>query len=71
MTNAFRAGDAQVVVPLDFLRLPLIAVLGWIFYAERTDVLLFVGAAFIITGILVNLRSEARRSRVDTTLPSR
>ncbi|MBN8956606.1 MAG: DMT family transporter [Rhizobiales bacterium] len=71
MTNAFRAGDAQVVVPLDFLRLPLIAVLGWIFYAERADVLLFVGAAFIITGILVNLRSEARRSRVDTTLPSR
>ncbi len=71
MTNAFRAGDAQVVVPLDFLRLPLIAVLGWIFYAERADVLLFVGAAFIITGILVNLRSEARRPQVDTTLPSR
>jgi drug/metabolite transporter (DMT)-like permease len=29
MTNAFRAGDASLVVPLDFLRIPLIAVVGW------------------------------------------
>jgi drug/metabolite transporter (DMT)-like permease len=75
MTNAFRAGDAQVVVPLDFLRLPLIALVGWILYAERIDSLLFLGAGFIILGILVNLRSEARRARSsmalsDTTLPS-
>jgi drug/metabolite transporter (DMT)-like permease len=70
LTNAFRAGDAQVVVPLDFFRLPLIAFLGWMFYSEPLDFLLFVGAAFIIVGILVNLRAEARRSRIDTTLPS-
>ncbi len=65
MTNAFRAGDAQVVVPLDFLRLPLIALVGWILYSEQVDSLLFFGAGFIILGILVNLRSEARRARRD------
>jgi len=70
MTNAFRVGDAQVVVPLDFLRLPLIALLGWMLYSEQVDSLLFVGAGFIISGILLNLRAEARRARADITLPS-
>ena len=31
LTNAFRSGDASVVVPLDFLRIPLIALVGWMF----------------------------------------
>src|SRR4029077_7869369 len=35
LTNAFRAGDATLVVPLDFMRIPLIAVVGWAFYGER------------------------------------
>jgi drug/metabolite transporter (DMT)-like permease len=61
LTNAFRAGDASVVVPLDFMRIPLIAVVGWWLYGERLDVLVFVGAGLIITGILWNLRSEATR----------
>ena len=34
LTNAFRSGDATVVVPLDFLRIPLIALVGWLFYGE-------------------------------------
>ena len=29
LSNAFRAGDATLVVPLDFMRIPLIAVVGW------------------------------------------
>jgi drug/metabolite transporter (DMT)-like permease len=70
MTNAFRVGDAQVVVPLDFLRLPLIALLGWMLYSEQIDGLLFVGAGFIIVGILLNLRAETRRAKADITLPS-
>ena len=61
LTNAFRSGDASVVVPLDFMRIPLIAVVGWWLYDERLDVLVFVGAGLIITGILWNLRSEATR----------
>jgi drug/metabolite transporter (DMT)-like permease len=60
LTNAFRAGDAQVVVPLDFLRVPLIAFVGWVFYGEALDPLVFVGAGLIIAGIVWNLRAEAR-----------
>jgi drug/metabolite transporter (DMT)-like permease len=62
LANAFRAGDASVVVPLDFLRIPLIAVVGWWMYGESLDVFVFTGAGLIITGILWNLRSEAARA---------
>jgi len=62
LTNAFRAGDAGVVVPLDFMRIPLIAVVGWWLYGEPLDVFVFLGAGLIVTGILWNLRSEAVRT---------
>lgn len=62
LTNAFRAGDAGVVVPLDFMRIPLIAVTGWWLYGESLDVFVFLGAGLIVTGILWNLRSEAART---------
>jgi drug/metabolite transporter (DMT)-like permease len=61
LTNAFRAGDAGVVVPLDFMRIPLIAVIGWWLYGEPLDVFVFLGAGLIVTGILWNLRSESGR----------
>lgn len=61
LANAFRSGDASLVVPLDFLRLPLIAIVGWLFFQERLDVFVFLGAAIIIGGILWNLHAEARK----------
>jgi drug/metabolite transporter (DMT)-like permease len=61
LTNAFRAGEATVVVPLDFLRIPLIALAGWLLYDEALDGFVFAGAAVIIAGILWNLRAETRR----------
>jgi drug/metabolite transporter (DMT)-like permease len=62
LANAFRAGDATVVVPLDFMRIPLIAVIGWWLYAEPLDIFVFLGAGLIIAGILWNLQGEARRT---------
>ena len=62
LTQAFRSGDATVVVPLDFLRIPLIALVGWMFYGEALDVFVFAGAALIICGVLWNLYAETRRS---------
>jgi len=61
LTNAFRHGDATIVVPLDFLRIPLIALIGWSIYGEPLDGFVFAGAAIIITGIIWNLRAEATR----------
>jgi drug/metabolite transporter (DMT)-like permease len=60
LSNAFRAGDASLVVPLDFLRIPLIAVVGWWLYGEPLDIFVFAGAGLIILGLLWNLRREAQ-----------
>ena len=62
LSNAFRAGDATLVVPLDFMRIPLIAVVGWAFYGERLDIFVPIGALIIIAGVLWNLRSETARA---------
>ena len=61
LTNAFRHGDASVVIPLDFLRVPFIAAVGAVLYAEPLDGLVFAGAGLILAGIVWNLRAEARR----------
>jgi drug/metabolite transporter (DMT)-like permease len=57
--EAFRYGDAIVVVPLDFLRVPVIALIGWSFYGEALDALVLTGAALIVAGVIWNLRAEA------------
>jgi drug/metabolite transporter (DMT)-like permease len=62
LSNAFRAGDATLVVPLDFMRIPLIAVVGWAFYSERLDIFVLLGALIIIGGVFWNLRAEAARA---------
>jgi drug/metabolite transporter (DMT)-like permease len=62
LSNAFREGDATLVVPIDFLRIPLIAVVGWAFFNESLDFFVFLGAAIIIVGVLWNLRAEANRT---------
>jgi drug/metabolite transporter (DMT)-like permease len=63
LTNAFRSGDAVVVVPMDFLRIPLIAFVGFLLYAEPLDPFVFLGSGLIIAGILWNLFAEAGSRR--------
>jgi drug/metabolite transporter (DMT)-like permease len=58
MTRAMKLADATVVVPIDFIRLPLIAVVGALFYAEPFDPLVLVGAIVIFTGTYYSLRRE-------------
>jgi drug/metabolite transporter (DMT)-like permease len=62
MTRAMKLGDATLVVPIDFLRLPLIAVVGAVFYGEPLQAATFVGAAVIFAGTYYSLSREARRA---------
>jgi drug/metabolite transporter (DMT)-like permease len=62
LTQAFRFGDATVVVPLDFMRIPLIAFVGWWLYGEAVDAYVFAGAGLIMLGISWNLRAEAMQA---------
>ncbi len=60
MTQALRHADATTVVPMDFLRVPLSALVGWLVYAEAIDVFTALGAGLILAGNLINLRSPSR-----------
>jgi len=55
LTNALRHAPAVLVAPMDFLRLPIIAVVGALLYGEPLLLSVFVGAAVIFAGNLVNL----------------
>ena len=58
MARALKLADATVVVPMDFMRLPLIALVGLTVYGEQPDVLVLVGAVVMLAGNLINIRAE-------------
>lgn len=64
MTRAFKLADATVVVPMDFLRLPLIMVVGFIVYQESVDIWVLAGAVVMFSGNLINVRAEQKKLRV-------
>jgi len=59
LTRAVRVADAALVVPIDFLRLPLIAVVGAIFYGEKIEFTIMLGAAIIFAGTWYSIRRES------------
>jgi drug/metabolite transporter (DMT)-like permease len=60
MARALLHVDATVVVPMDFLRVPLAALVGWLVYSEKIDIYVAAGAALILTGNLLNLKGAKR-----------
>ena len=43
LASALRYADATIVVPMDFLRVPLTATAGWLIYSERLDLFTVLG----------------------------
>ncbi len=64
LTNALSLAPATVVLPIDFLRLPLIAVLGMLIYGEPLDPWVFLGGGVIIAATVANMRSEHRAAQL-------
>ncbi len=60
MAKALILADISVVLPIDFLRMPLIAVLGFFLYAEPFSAAIFIGAVLIFAGNYYNIRAESR-----------
>ena len=57
LTKALVHADATIVIPMDFLRVPLAALTGWLIYMERIDLLSAAGAVLILSGNLLNLKA--------------
>lgn len=64
LTTAISLAPATVVIPFDFLRLPVIAILGAVIYGERLALSVAVGAVIIFGANYLNTWVETRaRSR--------
>ena len=66
--RALTYAEATVVMPMDFLRLPLSALIGFLLYSERIDAFTAIGAALILAGNLFNMQRRAREPRVSHVL---
>jgi drug/metabolite transporter (DMT)-like permease len=62
-TRALTVADATVVVPIDFLRLPLIALVAALLYDEPVRAAVLIGAGLIFAGNYYNIVRENRRVR--------
>jgi drug/metabolite transporter (DMT)-like permease len=67
MARALSYTDATVVMPMDFLRLPLSALIGFLLYSEKIDAFTAIGAALILAGNLFNLQRRAREPEMATS----
>ena len=63
ITNALAIAPAAIVAPMDFVRLPVIAIVGMLLYQEAIDVWVFLGAAIIFLGNYLNIWGETRKAR--------
>ncbi|MEX2453411.1 MAG: DMT family transporter [Rhodospirillaceae bacterium] len=61
MARALALADITVIFPLDFLRLPVMALIGFLLYAEALDPWTAVGALVIFAGNWHSVRAESRR----------
>jgi drug/metabolite transporter (DMT)-like permease len=62
MGKALSLGDVSFVLPMDFLRLPCIALAALAIYGERIDGWTIIGALLILAGNYWSVREEARPS---------
>ena len=65
LTTALSLAPASVVIPIDFARLPLIAIVGMVLYGEALDLWVFVGGALIFLANYLNILAATRQTATD------
>ncbi len=60
LTRAFAAAEASAVMPIDFIRLVFVSVLGYLLFGEVPDPWTWIGAAIIIVSTLYIAHRESR-----------
>lgn len=68
-TRALAVAETSVVVPVEYLQLPLSALAGFILFAEVPDIYTPIGAAIIIAAVLYISHREAMQARRLATPP--
>ena len=58
LSSALKNSEASVVLPIDYIRLPLIIFIGWYYYDEIISSNVFIGSLLIISGVIVFLNKD-------------
>lgn len=64
LARAFQLADATVCIPVDFVRLPLAALVGWLFYMEGVSIWVLLGALLIFGGNYYSVWRETHTGTV-------
>lgn len=67
--QALKRLEASVVIPIDFLRVPMAAVVGYYAYGEAIDLWVFLGGAIILLSNFQAVMAEGR-ARPEQALPT-
>ncbi|PCJ40948.1 MAG: EamA family transporter [SAR86 cluster bacterium] len=63
MAKAMQYAEVTMVVTVDFLRLPLIALVGVFLYAEEFEISLLLGGFLMLLGNLINVSKLAKKEK--------
>lgn len=66
--RGLKLADASVVMPLDYIRLPLAAIAGWVVFGQALSIWVLVGALIVVASAIGIIRLEARRRSDSATL---
>ncbi len=61
--RAFTLADASAVLPIDYLRMPVVALVGFLAFGEAPDALVWIGSAIIACSSLYIAHREAKLAR--------
>ncbi len=62
LTRALVLADATFVMPIDYLRLPVVGLVGYLLYSEGTERWVVAGACLILAANYYSVRAEARQA---------
>lgn len=62
-TRAIQIADASLVMPFDFVRLPVVALLGWLLFGQAVDAFTWIGAVIIFSAGVYIAHRETRVSK--------
>jgi drug/metabolite transporter (DMT)-like permease len=71
ITKGITLAPARVIQPVNFMRMPLAAVAGWIFFTELPDMWTWAGAIVIFASTTYAVGRGARRGEKETTSKSK
>ena len=60
LTKSLALADATFVMPIDYLRLPVVGIVGYALYNERLEVWVIAGAGLIVASSYYSIRAETR-----------